>query len=270
MVEHVASLPMYDMPALRQATEAWWAGLSAQFSRFGLVDVPARLTWPGEGPEVWMSPALVFSQSCGYPLITELAGRVILLGTPCYDVDGCEEHDYCSYVIVHTDQPADSIAELRGLRCAVNKPGSWSGHHALRLIVEPLIEAGRPLFETVISGSHLASIDAVRNGAADFASVDCVSFGLLSRCQPDRTEGLKVLACTPAMPGLPLITGRSRGAADIEAMKAGLAAAFADPALREARKRLGLKAIHFTSIEDYAAVSDALAQLERQGIPPLV
>jgi len=261
---------MYDLPALRPATEAWWAGLAAHFRRAGMRGVPDRLSRSGEGPDFWLAPDLLFSQCCGYPLVTRLAGRVTLLGTPCYDIDGCDGPDYCSFVIVRADFPARDIADLRGRRCAINMAGSWSGHHALRLVAAPLVDNGRPAFEALVSGSHAASTDAVRAGAADFASVDCVSFGLLSHYEPHRTDGLRVLARTPAMPGLPLIAGGAASEADICGMTQGLRAAFDDPALAGARIQLGLKAVRFTGMADYKRLSAALEHLEEQRIPPFV
>ncbi len=270
MADRIASLPMYDFPAVRPATESWWAGLSAHFRRAGVRGVPDRLSRPGEGPASWLAPDLLFSQSCGYPLVTLLAGRVTLLGTPCYDMDGCDGADYRSFIIVRADFPAGGIADLHGRRCAINKAGSWSGHHALRLVAGALIDNGRPAFDVWLSGSHAASIDAVRSGAADFASLDCVSFGLLSRYEPHRTDGLRVLARTPVMPGLPLIAGGGVSEADVLGMKQGLRAALDDPALESVRNRLGLKAIRFTGMADYGRLSAALARLDEQRIPPLI
>ena len=37
----VASLPMYDLPELRAATDAWWRGLAQAFRREGIADLPA-------------------------------------------------------------------------------------------------------------------------------------------------------------------------------------------------------------------------------------
>jgi ABC-type phosphate/phosphonate transport system substrate-binding protein len=261
---------MYDHPAVRPATDSWWAGLSAHFRHAGVRGAPDRLSRPGEGPAFWLAPDLLFSQSCGYPLITRLAGRVTLLGTPCYDVDGCDESDYRSFVIVRADFPASRIADLRGRRCAISMAGSWSGHHALRLLAGPLVDDDGPAFEVLPSGGHAASIDAVRSGAADFASVDCVSFGLLSRCAPQRTDGLRILARTPIMPGLPLIAGGAASETDIRGMKQGLRAAFDDPALHSARSQLGLKAIRFTVMADYDRLSAALERLDEQRIPRFI
>lgn len=270
MVERLASLPMYDLPALRPATNSWWTGLSRHFRRAGVQGVPDRLSRPGEGIEFWLASDLLFSQSCGYPLVARLADKVTLLGTPCYDIDGCEGRDYCSFVIVRADCPADSIADLHGLRCAINMAGSWSGHHALRLAAAPLIDDGRPAFEVQESGSHTASMDAVRSGAADFASVDCVLFGLLSHHRPQKTESLRILARTPAMPGLPLIAGAAASNDDIRYMKRGLRAAFDDPALDDVRKLLRLKDIRFTEMADYCRLSAALTRVGEQRVPPFL
>ena len=137
-------------------------------------------------------------------------------------------------------------------------------------LVATLVDDGRPAFEALVSGGHAASIDAVRSGTADFASLDCVSFGLLSRYEPHRMDGLRVLARTPAMPGLPLIAGGTASEADIRGMKRGLREAFEDPALESARNRLGLKAIRFTGIADYGRLSTALERLDEQCIPPFI
>ena len=43
-----ASLPMYDLPGLDAATDAWWAGLAAAFRAEGLREVPDNLTRGGD------------------------------------------------------------------------------------------------------------------------------------------------------------------------------------------------------------------------------
>ena len=95
-------------------------------------------------------------------------------------------------------------------------------------------------------------------------------FGLLSRHQPHRTEGLRILARTRAMPGLPLIAGGTASDADIRGMKRGLREAFEYPALENVRNRLGLKAIRFTEMAEYGRLSAALERLDEQRIPPLL
>lgn len=270
MPDRIASLPMYDFPFLQDDTDLWWQSVAAQFREAGIAGVPDRLTRPGAGPDFWLGADLLISQTCGYPLITTLAGGAKVLGTPCYDMDGCEGWDYSSFMIVRKDFPAKSIYDLRGARCAVSGPNSWSGHHALRLVVAPLVDDGCPSFEASVSGGHPQSIDAVVSGAADFAAVDCVSFGLLSRHQPERVAGLRVLGRTPSAPGLPLIAGGNVSDAEFALMRDGLRAALDDPALADCRSRLAIRDIRFTDDKEYRLMSDALAQLEAIGIPNLV
>src|SRR6185437_2123523 len=38
-----ASLPMYDFPEVRGATDAWWAGLARHLEHAGVTEVPAAL-----------------------------------------------------------------------------------------------------------------------------------------------------------------------------------------------------------------------------------
>jgi len=270
VAERLASLPMYDLPAIRQVTDSWWTGLRKHFRYAGVHGVPQHLSRPGEGQEFWLRPDLLFSQCCGYPLVTRLGDEVALLGTPCYDTDGCHGSDYRSFVIVRDDCPADSIADLRGGRCAINMAESWSGHHALRLVTAQLIDGGRPAFEILESGSHGASIDAVRAGAADFAAIDCVLFGLLSRYTPERIESLRILTRTPSMPALPLIAGGAVSDDEIRRIKEALRAAFDDPALHLARQRLLLDGICFTPTAEYRRLLSALDWLQEQGVPPFL
>src|SRR3546814_10725357 len=111
-----ASLPMYDLPGLEAATDAWWAGLAAAFRAEGLHQVPERLTREGGHAALWTAPDLLFSQACGYPLTHALAGRVTLVATPLYDCRGCDGGTYRSEILVRADDPARSLADLRQRR----------------------------------------------------------------------------------------------------------------------------------------------------------
>jgi ABC-type phosphate/phosphonate transport system substrate-binding protein len=260
MVERAASLPMYDIPETAAATDTWWAGIVRHFKAAGVADLPAALTRPGQGQEFWLRRDMLFSQTCGYPFITSLAGEVTLLAAPCYDAPGCDGPKYCSLVIVGSDAPWTEFQDLRGRTCAVNSVESWSGHHALRLLIALKGEQGGPFCKAIASGGHAASIAAVAAGQADFAAVDCVTYATLSRYRPSAVAGTRVQCLTPAMPGLPLIAGRAAKPGEIEAMRNGLAAAAADPELAEARSLLGITGIHFPHESEYERLTVALAQ----------
>src|SRR5215216_8142633 len=75
----VASLPMYDLPEIEQATNTWWRGLAKAFRREGIADVPDNLWRCASFREVWTRDDLLLSQTCGYPLMHELRGKVTLV-----------------------------------------------------------------------------------------------------------------------------------------------------------------------------------------------
>ena len=261
MTERAASLPMYDFPECVAATDEWWAGLARHFAAAGVADPPSRLTRPSEGADFWLRPDMLFSQTCGYPLITALAGRVTLLATPCNDSPGCEGPDYSSLIVVREDAGWIDFRDLRGAVCAVNAAESWSGHHALRLVIARE-GGGEGAFCTALrSGSHAASIAAVAEGHADFAAIDCVTHAMLARHRPGSVAGTRVLCRSPAMPGLPLIAGQAASARDVKAMREGLAAA---------REALGLVGLQVLPPAEYGRLSTSLEMVERAGVPPLL
>ena len=79
----IASLPMYDWPEVRQATDNWWAGIARHLDNAPALDRGADYT------ALWRDPRLLFSQTCGYPFTHEFSGRLKLIATPHYGADGC-------------------------------------------------------------------------------------------------------------------------------------------------------------------------------------
>ncbi len=254
----VASLPMYDLPELRAATDAWWQGLAGAFRREGIADVPDCLDRRQSYQDVWLARDLLFSQACGYPLTHALAGRVTLVATPCYAAEGCETASYCSVVIVGADNPAGAIGDLRGARCAINAPDSQSGCNALRALVAPLAARGRFFGSVTVSGGHAASIALVAAGEADVSAVDCVTHALLSRHRPSALAGTRILCPTPSAPGLPYITREGADGDLLQRLRAGLERAFADPELAAARDALILENVATLPLSAY----DRIRQME--------
>jgi hypothetical protein len=158
-------------------------------------------------PEVlWTDPDLLLAQTCGLPLATRLEGRVRVVATPRYRAQGCDGVDYRSAVVVREDSAVNSLLDLRGGRCAANDLGSNSGMNLLRAEIAPLA-AGKTFFKSVlVTGSHLASAEAIVQDKADVAALDCVTWAHLQRWRPSLTDQLRVLTWSVRSPGLPLIT----------------------------------------------------------------
>jgi GNAT superfamily N-acetyltransferase len=58
----------------------------------------------------------------------------------------------------------------------------------------------------LLTGSHAASVEAVRNGLADLASIDSWTYELLSIHRPEVTEGLRIIARGPLVAVTPIVT----------------------------------------------------------------
>ena len=226
---------MYDLPALQPANDALWSALAAHLCARG-IDAPARLTRLGELEALWADPSLLLGQTCGYPLVTSLRGKVRLVATPCYRAPGCEAGFYRSAVIVRASDPARGLADLRGRRCAINSMSSNSGMNVLRAALAPFAAGAPRFFDSVLTtGAHAASAAAVAGGDADLAAIDCVTWAHLCRLDPAMTGHLRVLCWTAATPGLPLITAGQADDALVLALDEALAAVWQDPALEDVR-----------------------------------
>ena len=265
----LASLPMYDLPELADATDAWWAGLAGAFRRAGISEVPSALCRPDDMAAFWRDPTLLFSQTCGYPLTHRLKSVVRPVATPVYAAPGCRGADYASVVVVRADDPARELVQLRGRVCAVNGPESQSGYNALRRLVAPLAVAGRFFSDVVVSGGHAASLAAVAGGRADVAAVDCVTFALLSRCRPAAVEAVRVLTTTQSVPGLPYVTRASGNDTLVRRLREGLAAALADPSLAAARDELLIAGAEVLPLEAYGCIDRMEAEAMAGGYPKI-
>ncbi len=262
-VVRTASLPMYDLPLLRQATDAWWSGLARHCEAAGLDGVPTDLTRPDDLMDHWTAPNLLLSQTCGYPLTHALAGMVQIVATPCYDAPGCRGAEYSSLVLVAAESEAADLSDLRGKRCAVNCYTSQSGCNALRPLVAPLARDGRFFGEVVVSGGHGNSVAMIARGEADVAAVDCVTHTLLAAHAADTLAGTRVLCRTPAAPGLPYVTAAATGMESLQRLRDAVQAAVRDPDLAAARDRLLIAGAEVLPENAYAPI----LEMEQRAAP---
>jgi ABC-type phosphate/phosphonate transport system substrate-binding protein len=265
----LASLPMYNPPEAAGASADLWRGLARHVRRAGLTDVPDELTVRPDLPGHWLSPDLLFSQTCGYPLTHALSGGVRLLATPCYDAPGCEGPSYCSILVVPAESPAVSPADLRGKRAAFNTSDSQSGMNALRAVIAPLAEGGRFFAETIETGGHAASLELVAAGGADVAAIDSVSLALFLLYRRPAMGRVRELCRSPAAPSLPFITAGGAGHERILRLRDALRAAMADPDLAGARQALLLRDIMLLPDSAYQPILEMEQTAQRQGYPIL-
>jgi len=239
----IAALPMYDFPELQVAHDALWSAVAERLAAEGVVDVPVRLTRDLECRAVWRHPDLLFGQACEYPIAKSFGEYLKIVATPRYSAPGCVGLLYKSAVVVRAADPAESLAEMRGRRCAVNEPDSNSGMNLLRAALAPLAYGGRFFGSVAVSGSHRRSIELIAGGDADVAAIDCVTFAHLQSIDPALTQQVRVLSWTPPSPCLPFVTARSTSERTLARLRAALAAVFADAELVPVRRQLLLEGI---------------------------
>src|SRR5215207_954855 len=85
-----ASLPMYNLPEMRQANAVLWGAIGTELKRQGVADVPPTLDFERLPVPAAIEREILFTQVCGYPLQTIFRGQATLLGAPIYTVDHCD------------------------------------------------------------------------------------------------------------------------------------------------------------------------------------
>ncbi|MBT3557896.1 MAG: PhnD/SsuA/transferrin family substrate-binding protein [Rhodospirillales bacterium] len=256
----LASMPMYTLPEQEDVVAAWWRGVARHMRAAGASRAPELLTKPDSVLEHWLDKNLLFSQTCGFPLMFLLEGRVRMVATPIYDAPGCDGPTYRSMIIVPEDLNVSDLRDLRGLDVAVNARDSQSGFNALRALVASVSEPGDQFFErTVMTGAHRDSLKAVQDKSVQCAAIDGVTLALHQRYRPDLTNGIRILCETEAAPGLPFITRGDVTDDELQALREGLFAALDDPELKPLADKQLLTGAAALELEDYAVIKEMAA-----------
>ena len=196
------SLGMY---AFTDAQQSAWRQLFERFiALYGSGAVPIRLNFDHD-PSKLLEPGLWFGHTCGYPLMTRLKDYLEPFCIPLFDVPGVDGRHYCSRIITAAGSDIESIRDSRGRVAAMNNPDSNSGMNVLRHAVADMAESGRFFERVVTTGGHLYSLQAVANGIADIAAIDCVSYQLIEDNRPQLCAGLRILDESVKTCGLPLV-----------------------------------------------------------------
>jgi len=264
MSKFVAALPMYDWPEARGEVDTQWARLRDAFRQRG-IDAPEAVVrsnreLPGvpggildgageliapdpatllpdelDFHQLWLSPALLFGQTCWGPMELGLARHVQVIAQPNYDAfEGGQGELYSSALVMSADggppvaSPTDGkalipIDLLRGKRFTFNNPDSMSGLIGLTRDLEAMGESLDIFASRSESGGHRSSIVAVAEGRADVAAIDCESWALAQRFEP-AARGVKVVGWTARRKGLPYISARTTPEKIIGAMRDAVAA----------------------------------------------
>jgi ABC-type phosphate/phosphonate transport system substrate-binding protein len=259
-VSRLASLPLYDLPELRAATDRLWERLAHHLERAGVPDVPERLDRETPYDRIGQARSLLFAQVCGYPFTHADRRHLRIIAAPRYAVPGCEGPMYRSAIVVEADSRAESLADLRGAACAVNGFDSHSGANALAFEASRVATADEkhePFFgRVVVTGGHEASLAAVAEGACALASIDAVTYALLAERRPRALAGTRFLAWTEAAPAPPFVTRHTESDAVCDAMVEALEALVQDPTAGDARHAVRLEGVERIPASAYSRIED--------------
>ncbi|SAK92808.1 phosphate/phosphonate ABC transporter substrate-binding protein [Caballeronia fortuita] len=266
----IAALPMYNvapelaadwrtlLARVREDLAPW---LDARGDTLDIVDPGPDLT------AFWLRDDVLLSQTCGYPLVKALAGRVQIVGAPDFDAPGCEPGAYRSVIVAGAHVDARSIEDCRNLRAAYNDDDSNSGMNLFRHAVAPFARDGRFFASVTKTGAHLASLAAISESHADIAAIDCVTFAFARSHEPALTDGIRILGTTASASALPFIASMRVPQTGIDILFDALAAALVrDPALAA---RLRLKGVVRRTQADYAPILDYERDAIARGYPRL-
>ena len=200
----LVSLPMYDWPEVAEQTDSLWQLIANEFRQLDLA-VPEQLNRSEPLERLWTGGDILFSQTCGWPLVEKLGRSVALLCGPVYNVEGCKSTMYSSRIVCRADDTRSKLKDFQGSTVAINGENSQSGFQAMKSSLVERSLSG-PFFSTqLVSGAHRESASMVANGQADVCAIDPVSWQLANRFEPEITKQLRVIGETPYTPGLPYI-----------------------------------------------------------------
>ena len=197
-----ASLPMYDWPELSASWDRLWS--YARTARRGAgIETEEHLRRSPDHEADWTDPDLCVGQTCGWPFVSRLSGKVIPFAR--FDF-GCGKiaGDYRSvFIAAPGERNGIELLEDHAATIAVNDFNSQSGFRALSTLATGTLSISRIRF--LVTGSHRKSIQAVASGKAQLAAIDGQSWRYAKAFEA-AVQDVRVLGTSPDVPGLPLIT----------------------------------------------------------------
>jgi ABC-type phosphate/phosphonate transport system substrate-binding protein len=262
-----ASLPMYNLPEMRQVNARFWEALRGLLLEAGVADLPGALTFERRPVPERLESGMLFSQTCGYPLETVFRGQAIRLGTPVYDAPGCDGPTHCAFFVVPVGSPAQTLADLRGGVFLLNSAVSNSGMNLPRRALAE-IAGGQPFFGGIIeTGGHPASLERMLRGEGDVASIDCMTYAFWRHYRPEAAARVRIIGRTPPSPAIPFVTSVATSPATVAILRAAL-----QTLAREARYvRDGLMLADIVDVPDteYRGLLDYEREASELGYPAL-
>lgn len=222
---------------------------------------------PGE-PEPFSGAEVDVAFLCAtsYVWLTNAPARAVeLLGAAWVPTDprAAGTPTYFGDVLAPAGGPS-CLPDLDGRRVAYNDDVSLSGYHSLRLA---LGQAGVELDDVTLvrSGSHLRSIDLLRDGEADAAAIDSNVWRRRRRQDPTLARAFHVVAQLGPHPVQPVVVRAGVPATVRDRIRDVLLTAHTDETVANALAHAELTRFTTVSDADYAGLRAQMAQLGLAG-----
>ena len=163
---------------------------------------------------------------CGYPFLQH-EDNLALLGVPIWR----GEPLYQSYLIVRPDDPASSLADLRGGTHAYSDPDSNSGWLVTASDIVRMGERPEGFFSrTLFAYGHRNVARSVAGGLTRSGSIDGYVWEALAQVEPDLTARTKVIARSEKLGFPPFVTRKDHiDSASVNLLRKALFALAASP-----------------------------------------
>lgn len=240
----IASLAMYPFHPLRPSFERLWDEVRSRLS----FPAPA-LDWETEPDDASKRDDLVLGQTCGWPLVTDLATLVQVVGTFDCTVEDAVDGTYRSVLVSSLDCDLADILHRPDLRVAVNAPQSLSGWISLQAVA---LADGVALDDVEWTGAHARSVEALRAGRCHLAAIDAVTWSFLDQ------RDLHVVGQCPRIPCLPLVTSRSSSETVVDELRDALSNAVCQPSMAATCATLKIRKFLPREMADYQGVLQLL------------
>lgn len=166
-----------------------------------------------DNAELFSSIQMLIGQTCGYPYISSIHKTHNLVCVPDFNVEGCNEAKYSSWIVTQLSDDRTTLAEFEGATATINNWDSNSGMNVFRQAISKQVfsqsEKQTSFFSDVIeNGSHLTSIELISCGKADIAAIDAVTwhFALVEgRVDPDK---IQIIGQSVQTAGLPFVMNK--------------------------------------------------------------
>lgn len=262
MSQGFAELLMYVAPLrVREASERWLQHTLA------LLGDERRDASGLDLAQLWLSPQLLFAQTCGYPLMTLLRGKVRVIGRPVYQLPHSRDGNHCSLLVVRQDDPRHALAGFFDSHGLINSADSNSGMNLLRHRLAPLQRGGRFFSSIRFTGGHRDSLRALREGHGDLAAIDSVTWDYLARDHSEEVAGLRILDRSAPGPSLPFIGPAHLDEAGARDIREALNQALRE--LPEVAATLAIRELLPAAEADYQVLLDYRDEAARFGLPEI-